>query len=458
MISFRKRFLVLVITLSLILTISQSKAILPVIVAVASSQTAVNVSLGILGVAAAYLAGQQLRDLELTKANGDKVRMPLTDLPQDRPVSNPGAPLNAPVVPATNTITCNADIVASCAQYFTNSTLYYTYTVYPATCSCRIHRHDGSDGHTMTFPYTVSQVPASCPAGYSLTNGSCVLTSPERIPDGNCDIEAFSPAAGVVSYRDVPNDSDCDGGGGLTIAQGAALFSMMHPDNPNSLPSQVSIDPSGGTGDCPYSTCLPIPALPGHFRITAFSNNAAGSSSANVIDINKQTGVVSQSVSVPLNGTILSAGTVYTNTAGQSAVVPANSIVLANPAAAGFTQVTVNSPAVSSPAINIPTDYARSGEATSAANIITNKFSETVPDTDLLEPVLTNPLTNYFNPLRSWSVPVQSGNCPSGSFSWNNNDYNFDVMCTLFNNNLTIIQASMNVMYVLAALFIVLGA
>lgn len=108
--------------------------------------------------------------------------------------------------------------------------------------------------------------------------------------------------------------------------------------------------------------------------------------------------------------------------------------------------------------LTLPTDYARQGEAQTAANIIRDKLAESDPQTDLVEPTLTNPFVDYFNPLRAWSYPNVQGICPFGSFTWNDHNYSFEAGCTLFNDNLGIIHGVMSVVYALAALFIVLGA
>ena len=201
-----------------------------------------------------------------------------------------------------------------------------------------------------------------------------------------------------------------------------------------------------------------MPGLPGHFRISAISNTSTGEARQVAIDVNKTTGVVTQAVVVPLAGTVISAGQTYVNTAGQTVAVPVGQLAVVNPSGSTYVQAPTTAVAPAAINISIPTDYARAGESIIAAKSITDKLAETKEETDLVEPVLSNPLSNYFNPLRSWSMPVSTGSCPAGSFSWNGNSYSFNIMCTLFESYLTMIQGGMNVIYSLAALFIVLGA
>jgi hypothetical protein len=63
-----------------------------------------------------------------------------------------------------------------------------------------------------------------------------------------------------------------------------------------------------------------------------------------------------------------------------------------------------------------------------------------------------------FDPLKAWTIPLNAGACPVGSFSVFNKTYNFDAQCALFAQYLPEIKASMGVFYTFTALIIVLGA
>jgi hypothetical protein len=63
-----------------------------------------------------------------------------------------------------------------------------------------------------------------------------------------------------------------------------------------------------------------------------------------------------------------------------------------------------------------------------------------------------------FDPLKAWTIPLNAGACPVGSFEVFNKTFNFDAQCALFAQYLPEIKASMGVFYTFTALIIVLGA
>lgn len=488
MTKFKKRILVASLILGLVVS-SQSKAVIPVVVAVGAflgSDAVALTGTAFLGVGLAALVGVKVGMLEIPTTDGSGVmRVPLTDLPRDRPVANPTlsgiiASTYVPPVAAGYTSNavqaCQSAIGAMVAPSFA-PTRTYTFISASNYCpslygDCIFKISDSainqSIGVAATCTYSGGTAASStCPTGYSLSAGTCVLTAPRDIPDQKADYEVVQ-SAGRLAFQQMNEAVSGDHYDDI-IHEAAVDFMLMHPDyvvdglpasyyqdNPDVAKIAVSIDPNGGTsGTCPYQTCIPLPGSPGHFRISAISNGASGAK-ATVIDINRATGVIDQATSVPLAGQVIQAGTQYKDAAGVIQTVQTGQIVLANATAGTYTQAAQNT--APSPAINIPTDYARAGEAAIGAKTITDKLAETEPSTDLSEPVLTNPLSDYFNPLRAWSMPSVGGTCPFGGFDWNNTHYSFDAGCTLFNDNLTIIRGAMNVVYSLAALFIVLGA
>lgn len=73
--------------------------------------------------------------------------------------------------------------------------------------------------------------------------------------------------------------------------------------------------------------------------------------------------------------------------------------------------------------------------------------------------------TQIFQPIKDgvsgWSnftVPVHSATCPTSSFSWWGRTHSFDAHCTLIDSNQSTIHSAMMALWVLVALFIVLGA
>lgn len=119
--------------------------------------------------------------------------------------------------------------------------------------------------------------------------------------------------------------------------------------------------------------------------------------------------------------------------------------------------------------ITFPSDYARTGEAASAANTLHNDLTQqaTAP-TDPALPGMSS-FTDVFFPdsfsnLLSWSVPGHSSVCPTGHINFNffgqAFDLTLDAQCTVLMDSTvsSVASVSFNVMWVLAALFIVMGA
>lgn len=63
-----------------------------------------------------------------------------------------------------------------------------------------------------------------------------------------------------------------------------------------------------------------------------------------------------------------------------------------------------------------------------------------------------------FDTLKSWTIPTNTGTCPSATVTILDEDHSFDAMCTILESKSGAIQAGMTVFYTLAALLIVLGA
>jgi hypothetical protein len=493
----KKIIISLILCFSLIGVSIQSKAVVPVLVALGlidAGGAITGSGLGLLAAGAMLtptalqpLVGERMGMFEFGKDNDSNgsidssIRIPMTNQTRDRPQANPNLPSSTPIVnaPSVNPVSANTycSRIIYQGQWSAFSCAGDSISAQIAACGgfpvqgaqCEGGPYNGSN------VYVYNETVQSCPSGYTLDNGSCVkdaqtpscdagytlidgacsLTNPEVVPDGKCDIELSAGA-----YRAVTGDPDCTSPPqNMRVENGNLLFDAVDPQT--NEPVNYAVTPpmsaGGGGSACPYQICIPVPGLPGHYRISAITNASSGGQAVNV-DVNGETGIVSQVSSVPLNGQLIREGQVYTNAQGQLVNVQNGQLVLVN--ATGGTLVQAPTNAVAQPSINvsIPTDYARSGEASTAADKIVNKLDESQDNPDLLAPDLVNPLVSYFNPLRSWSVPSQSGQCPTGSFTWNNNEYNFNVMCQLFNENLTLIQGAMSVFYTILALMIVLGA
>lgn len=109
-------------------------------------------------------------------------------------------------------------------------------------------------------------------------------------------------------------------------------------------------------------------------------------------------------------------------------------------------------------AIQFPDDYNR--EVTQQA--IKSKLDNTSDVSDPTLPETTGFDDSFFKDtftgLLAWQLPAHSSECPSPSFDWNNATYTFESHCALVQNHFTTFQAVMTVIYVIVALFILLGA
>jgi len=119
--------------------------------------------------------------------------------------------------------------------------------------------------------------------------------------------------------------------------------------------------------------------------------------------------------------------------------------------------------------IEFPSDYARQGEAASAAQSISStlgpkldKLVETSPapaDPTVPDPSGYTDFGTTFQSLLGWQLPGHTSQCPTASFTapWNT-AYTIDSHCQLVTNHWSALQAAMMVVWSMIALFIVLRA
>jgi hypothetical protein len=119
----------------------------------------------------------------------------------------------------------------------------------------------------------------------------------------------------------------------------------------------------------------------------------------------------------------------------------------------------------SAPVIRFPSDYNR--ETTQQAmntNIgsMKNQLSNSQEIADPMLPEMTTFTDSFFKDtfvdLLAWDLPNHSSQCPAPSFDWNGSTYVMDVHCQLVQDHFSTFQAVMTVIYLIFALFIVLGA
>lgn len=182
------------------------------------------------------------------------------------------------------------------------------------------------------------------------------------------------------------------------------------------------------------------------------------------VDAGGQTYVETQTFQTSSAGDVVSA----TKTAAQTSLTydPTTKTYTENPNPSGSYSPT---PATQQEIV-FPSDYARQGEAASAAQSISNtlgpkidKITETGADpTDPTQP----PGSEFddaffqgtFTNLLGWQLPAHTSQCPTSAFTFNSTSYTIDSHCQLVTNHFSALSAVMSVVWTVLALFILLGA
>ena len=268
-----------------------------------------------------------------------------------------------------------------------------------------------------------------CPAGYSASGGSCVLTTPTAVPyppDNRCGLKF---AGGVMSYDS--RDPDCATPGGTSPA-----------------PGQVNLSPDGKTVTVtnPAGTQrVQVAVQPdGTVKITTW---APSSTDPTTTDI--QTATVANPAATP---TITTTQQATTNSVGTPA----------------FTQTPTPTTSNEKP-ITFPDDYSREatqqavltrlGEIKTSVDNLTKAGDAPADPVALTSDDITGAFfSDTFTNLRAWQLPARAVACPTWSFSVFSHSYTIDAHCTLIENQRAFFSSIMLLVWSLAALFIVLGA
>jgi hypothetical protein len=303
-----------------------------------------------------------------------------------------------------------------------------------------------------------------CPQGYSGSSGSCSMTDPRgAIPDQKRDIQRSGP-----TYSPYPTDKDAPG-------KITPIYSTRA--NPNDTVTMSGVDGSGGA-----------------FSISAQAMSNGGTvitAQAQKTDASGQTYVQTKMITVDATGTVTGVqsgsqgGSMTYNSTTQKYDVTTNNVTLNIPASAsgsgtaagtGTGSTTVVNTTTQAPAITFPSDYAKQGEAASAAQTVktavdslTQKTPPPAIPTSKNSSDFSNnfetPLTQTFQGLglSGWRVPAHASTCPvypiKVSFAgkeWINTTLN--VHCQLFDTFSGVFSNFMVVAYVLIAFFILMGA
>lgn len=292
-----------------------------------------------------------------------------------------------------------------------------------STGSCLLFYNGSEAGSTSVLSITT----VVCPAGYATSGAMCVLNSPRlATPDQKVDVARTSDG-----YKSGPSVDVDSGGSGLNVSASGG---------------------SGGGTPAPKVT-VAVKNSKGEPVLLEITRNSDASTQ---ITMSNQTDQGGQSVVKQTNVSI----------SPESIVTSVNSSV-APGSIQGLDTATPSSVTNSGQQLNssFPSDYAKSGEAKTAADSLKGSIdgikdkltnTENVSDPTLKE--YSDPWGTTFNNLKGWQLPGHSSTCPTPGFSWNSRSFVFDSHCQLMSDHFGILTTAMSVVWSVLALFIVLGA
>jgi hypothetical protein len=275
-----------------------------------------------------------------------------------------------------------------------------------------------------------------CDAGYTFNGNNCSLVEPRAAQrDGHCDYKIVSGA--MQSYGDL----DCADNGspsGMLQADGSLLVSGKD-DQGRIVLYSVKPTPYGG---------------------------ATATRSLQLQDATGQTQIQAQQLSVNSNATIAA----KTQTLQYGSLQP----ILDGQA---YQYTPTQSPSgqqQGNVTINLPTDYARQGEAENSQVATRTKIDRLHDDLSQSTP-MTDPtfdpsgwdaawFGSAFNPLLGWRLPAHAAICPAVNFpeiafyGGSVGPYHVVEHCDLYTDHAQVISDAMVAVFTLGALFIVLRA
>jgi hypothetical protein len=419
------------------------------------------------GCALAALIGVGMSLLTITDSSGNKIQIPTTT----------SIPVKAPVVTGTtpspsSTGSCSAfyngsypSVAAACTAFMAASSAAWTTNGYTSQvltgntgdpiasyCSPSVslgacsYKLNGvvQPTYSIYSTSTSSLGTVTCPAGYTVSGSTCVLTN------------AFAVVADKTQ----------------TFTRSGQVFSPISGDLTG------SIQGIQGTTTSSNDTLT-------------FSNNVNGNASNLIVQATPTGTLVTQqqqlsdasgnsylkvdTVTLDSTGTVSSVSQYDTGQAlAVSSTNPALLSPVTNPASSlsPQTQPTTGT-------IVFPTDYARQGEAAAAAASTNAVLATTNADLAILDNAVTTTtsvadptavdtttmpvLDGSFTRLLSWTLPGHVSTCPAPSIDLSSvlgagSVFVFDEHCTLFSANAAAIEAVMYLCWIIAAMFVVLMA
>lgn len=389
--------------------------------------------------------------VSITDSNGSSVDIPVGGAPVPAPYAAPTASIVPGTTSYTDTMTaptaqCTTTAATgqlACDAAHSCAVAYYGWpnnpVVYNGSCA------NVSGSGTWGVMTTNSSAP-SCPSGYVLVNGVCTLTDARLIvPDSTQDWTRSNNTYGEYS-------GDLKGvtvGASGTTSTASDSVSVTGQDSAGNTVTITSVAVTGGT------VITKKTQLQDSVGSTYVKSQTVNFSSTGSI-----TSTSSQNITGSLSGVAGSDG-------GLTTIINNGSGVIAAAPASGF-----------------PGDYARTGEAATAAAGLGTKLdgigtkldgigtklagiasavSDTSTPTEMVLPVDADMpgWSTTFDNLKGWSLPPHNSACPQPTLDLSNVGLGTHVMdshCALMINYGAVIHQAMTVVFSVLALFVILAA
>lgn len=388
--------------------------------------------------ASALAVGATMGYLIVDNLTGDLVRIPLT-------TANPAPPPSAPATstPIPTTVYYVSGYIgdtksAACLNAWTSTGgnlgggYFVEFSqVSPDGTMCWGRLSPGGSFYIMAG-ITTGQI-AACGSGYVASGSNCNLSNPRAVTsDKTKDYQRTG-----TTLEPFPNDIDTASADVSALPSGALL---IQDKTASGEPRHYKIIPQTDGGS--------------NVEIYEPVTNAVG-----------DTGTKKVVISVSPSGTVT--GKTQTTTGEQLGQDPATGLPVLNPAPSG---TTFNPSSPSGSAITFPSDYARTGEASNAADGIKTKLdtlhgdlSSTTNIGDPVEPT-SGDMPGWgstFSGLLGWQLPAHGSSCPTPSLDlafMGLGSHAMTMHCTLINNHFDALNAAMMVVWTVLALFVVLRA
>lgn len=290
----------------------------------------------------------------------------------------------------------------------------------------------------------------TCPDGYRFLLTHCAYDTRLAVSDNKVDVTRYGTTMTVQS--DIDSSNQYLRPATISVNGGTNNAIAVSGTSEAGEPRRVVVEATTGGGS--------------RVVIQDQKADAAGNTY-----ISNQTIIIDRGGSVTGVSTHATAESLTTNTATDTATGAATTTytVSTNPATT-YSPAVVGSGATAgtgtgTQSITFPSDYARAGESQSAANSTNTKIDSMKTDLLKVAPAPSDPtlpewsfFPDTFSPLRGWSLPSHTSQCPTGSFSAFGNVYSMDTQCNLIVSYWSQLSAAMQVVWVILALFIVLAA